>query len=72
MWNLKAGLTAADDTLPPRILNEPIPKGPSKGAVNRLGEMLPEYYSLARLGARRGPDTGETHRTGAERAGANA
>ncbi len=46
MWNLKAGLTAADDTLPPRMLNEPIPKGPSKGAVNRLQEMLPEYYSL--------------------------
>jgi aldehyde:ferredoxin oxidoreductase len=46
LWNLKAGLTAADDTLPPRMLNEPIPNGPSKGAVNRLQEMLPEYYSL--------------------------
>jgi aldehyde:ferredoxin oxidoreductase len=46
LWNLKAGLTAADDTLPPRILNEPIPGGPSKGGFNRLGEMLPEYYSL--------------------------
>jgi aldehyde:ferredoxin oxidoreductase len=46
LWNLKAGLTAADDTLPPRLLNEPIPSGPSKGCTNRLGEMLPEYYSL--------------------------
>ena len=27
----KAGLTATDDTLPPRLLNEPIPSGPSKG-----------------------------------------
>ena len=50
LWNLKAGLTAADDTLPPRMLNDPIPKGPSKGAVNRLGEMMPEYYRLHRWG----------------------
>jgi aldehyde:ferredoxin oxidoreductase len=46
LWNLKAGLTAADDTLPPRLLNDPVPAGPSKGCTNRLGEMLPEYYSL--------------------------
>jgi aldehyde:ferredoxin oxidoreductase len=46
LFNLKAGLTAADDTLPPRLLSEPIPSGPSKGLFNRLGEMLPEYYSL--------------------------
>jgi aldehyde:ferredoxin oxidoreductase len=46
MFNLRAGLTAADDTLPPRMLNEPVPGGPSRGAVNRLSEMLPEYYSL--------------------------
>ena len=46
LWNLKAGLTEADDTLPPRMLHEPIPSGPSKGAVNKLPEMLPEYYSL--------------------------
>ncbi|MCP4405021.1 MAG: aldehyde ferredoxin oxidoreductase, partial [bacterium] len=46
LFNLKAGLTAADDTLPKRILEEPIPDGPSKGQVNRLSEMLPEYYQL--------------------------
>jgi aldehyde:ferredoxin oxidoreductase len=46
LWNLKAGLTADDDTLPERILKDPIPTGPSKGMVNRLGEMLPEYYQL--------------------------
>ena len=33
-------------TLPKRILEEPIPSGPAKGEVNRLGEMLPEYYEL--------------------------
>ncbi len=46
LFNLKAGLTAADDTLPKRILEEPIPDGPSKGQVNRLSDMLPEYYQL--------------------------
>ncbi|HIE51059.1 MAG TPA: aldehyde ferredoxin oxidoreductase [Armatimonadetes bacterium] len=44
LWNLKAGFTAADDTLPKRILEEPIPAGPAKGQVVRLHEMLPEYY----------------------------
>ena len=46
LWNLKAGFTAADDTLPERLLKEPIKTGPSKGLVNRLSEMLPEYYKL--------------------------
>ena len=51
LFNLKSGLTAKDDTLPPRLLNEPIPTGPSKGSVSRLPEMLPEYYSLRGWGA---------------------
>ena len=45
-FNLRAGFTAGDDTLPPRILHEGIPDGPAKGRVARLGEMLPEYYQL--------------------------
>lgn len=45
LFNLASGLTAADDTLPPRLLKEPILTGASKGAVSRLGEMLPAYYS---------------------------
>ncbi|NQZ96949.1 MAG: aldehyde ferredoxin oxidoreductase family protein [Myxococcales bacterium] len=44
LWNNRAGLTSADDTLPKRMLNEPIPAGPAQGEVNKLGEMLPEYY----------------------------
>jgi aldehyde:ferredoxin oxidoreductase len=44
VWNLKAGITGKDDTLPKRILREGVPAGPSKGKVNRLDEMLPEYY----------------------------
>jgi aldehyde:ferredoxin oxidoreductase len=46
LFNLKAGLSKADDTLPPRLLNDPIPAGPMKGKVSRLGEMLPGYYAV--------------------------
>ena len=46
LYNLKAGLTAKDDTLPKRMLQEPMPEGPAKGMVVRLDEMLPEYYRL--------------------------
>ena len=45
-FNLAAGLTAADDTLPKRLLTEPAQTGPAKGNVNRLHEMLPEYYEV--------------------------
>jgi aldehyde:ferredoxin oxidoreductase len=45
-FNLRAGLSMADDTLPKRILEEPAKSGVGKGLVNRLGEMLPEYYQL--------------------------
>jgi aldehyde:ferredoxin oxidoreductase len=46
IFNLKAGFTAKDDTLPPRMLEDPIPDGSTKGQVNRLEKMLPEYYRL--------------------------
>ena len=45
-FNLAAGLTAGDDTLPPRILTEPAPSGAAKGWVCKLDEMLPKYYRL--------------------------
>jgi aldehyde:ferredoxin oxidoreductase len=46
LFNLKAGFTKEDDTLPKRLLEEPIPSGPSKGEVNELHRMLPEYYKV--------------------------
>ena len=46
LFNLAAGLTEKDDTLPNRMLTEPMPDGPGKGQVVRLNEMLPEYYKL--------------------------
>jgi aldehyde:ferredoxin oxidoreductase len=46
LYNLKAGLAAKDDTLPSRLLKDPIPGGPARGYVNHLDQMLPEYYAL--------------------------
>jgi aldehyde:ferredoxin oxidoreductase len=45
-FNLAAGLTKADDNLPPRLTTEPAKVGPAKGLVNGLDTMLPEYYEL--------------------------
>ncbi|BDV41945.1 aldehyde ferredoxin oxidoreductase [Geotalea uraniireducens] len=46
LFNLRAGIDPSQDTLPPRLLEEPLPDGPLKGEVAKLGEMLPEYYQL--------------------------
>ena len=45
-YNMRAGFTGADDTLPKRLLQEAAKTGPAAGKVNRLDEMLPEYYRL--------------------------
>jgi aldehyde:ferredoxin oxidoreductase len=45
-FNMAAGLTAADDSLPKRLLEDPAPSGTAKGKVNQLDIMLPEYYEL--------------------------
>jgi len=45
-FNLAAGWTAKDDTLPKRLLTEPAKTGPAAGKVNELGKMLPEYYEV--------------------------
>jgi aldehyde:ferredoxin oxidoreductase len=44
LWNLRAGLTKADDSLPERLLKEAHPRGPSKGVTVDLDAMLPAYY----------------------------
>jgi aldehyde:ferredoxin oxidoreductase len=44
LFNLRAGLTAADDTLPRRLLKEAHRSGPSAGVVVQLDQMLPAYY----------------------------
>jgi len=42
--NHRFGITAADDTLPPRLLSEPRPTGSAAGVLPDLKLMLEEYY----------------------------
>jgi aldehyde:ferredoxin oxidoreductase len=46
VFNLKAGIDPKEDTLPKRMLEEPMPEGPNKGAVVKLDELLPKYYEV--------------------------
>lgn len=45
-FNLAAGLTGKDDTLPKRLLKDVAKTGPAKGKANDLHLMLPEYYEV--------------------------
>ncbi|MEM2337818.1 MAG: aldehyde ferredoxin oxidoreductase family protein [Candidatus Bathyarchaeia archaeon] len=42
----KYGFEGKDDTLPKRLLEEPMPEGPAKGQVAELEKMKEEYYQL--------------------------
>jgi aldehyde:ferredoxin oxidoreductase len=44
LFNLDAGLSRADDTLPQRLLKDAHKSGPSAGVVVDLAAMLPVYY----------------------------
>ena len=44
MFNKAAGMKPEDDRLPKRLVEEPIPEGPSKGMVSQLPLTLPQYY----------------------------
>lgn len=44
LFNLRAGLTKADDSLPKRLLKEAHKTGPSAGVTVDLDAMLPIYY----------------------------
>jgi aldehyde:ferredoxin oxidoreductase len=63
-FNLAAGLSAADDKLPKRLLTEPAKTGPAKGKVNELGKMLPEYYQLRGWSPEGRPTTETLNRLG--------
>ncbi|MCF7918457.1 MAG: aldehyde ferredoxin oxidoreductase family protein [Candidatus Cloacimonetes bacterium] len=45
-FNLAAGIMPDQDTLPKRLLTEPLPDGPQKGCYSQLHKLLPEYYQL--------------------------
>lgn len=46
LFNMSQGFGRKDDTLPPRLLKDPLPSGPAKGKVCELDVMLPEYYQV--------------------------
>ncbi len=46
LYNQREGFTQNDDTLPDRLLNEPVAEGPSKGFTAKLAPMLVEYYQF--------------------------
>ena len=41
---IREGFTRADDTLPPRLLEDPMPEGPAEGHVVNLDVLLDAYY----------------------------
>jgi len=41
---LREGFTGADDTLPARLLEDPLPEGPAEGQVVNLDVLLDAYY----------------------------
>ena len=45
IFNLRAGIGKADDTLPPRLLQEPVTSGPARGRVWQRQPLLDEYYA---------------------------
>ncbi|MFB3819005.1 MAG: aldehyde ferredoxin oxidoreductase family protein [Candidatus Methylomirabilales bacterium] len=69
VWNLRAGFTRADDTLPDRLLLEPLQTGASKGhriSPEDRDRMLDEYYSLRGWDARGVPTPGRLRALGLE------
>lgn len=64
LFNIKAGFTSADDTLPKRLLEEPLSEGGPKGRVCMLDKMLPEYYSLRGWDAQGVPTQGKLSELG--------
>jgi aldehyde:ferredoxin oxidoreductase len=46
LFMVRAGFSRTDDSLPRRMLEEPLPDGPGKGAVCHLEQMLDAYYRL--------------------------
>ena len=57
LFNFREGIKPEDDTLPRRLMEEPVPEGPTKGERVReedLRRLLTEYYTLLRWS----PDTG--------------
>jgi aldehyde:ferredoxin oxidoreductase len=47
LFDVREGATRTDDTLPKRLLKEPMPEGPAKGhVVDRFDDLLDAYYEI--------------------------
>ncbi len=66
LFNLKAGLSATDDSLPKRMTETPAPSGTAKGKVSELKIMMPEYYALRGWGTDGVPSAETLQRLGIE------
>ncbi len=58
-FNIREGLTRADDTLPKRLLEEPMPEGPAEGQVVNLNPLLDAYYEFRGWDKKTGKPTPE-------------
>lgn len=45
-YNHRIGITRKEETLPKRLLSDPMPTGPAKGGLPSLDYMLDEYYKF--------------------------
>ncbi len=46
IFNIREGFDVSQDTMPERILKEPVPREPSKGQVFELDILLKDYYKV--------------------------
>ncbi|MDF9409072.1 aldehyde ferredoxin oxidoreductase family protein [Pelotomaculum isophthalicicum JI] len=66
LFNLREGFDCSHDTLPPRLLEEPIQEGPSSGSVVELKPMLEEYYRFRGWNESGVPSPGKLRELGLE------
>lgn len=66
LYNLREGFTRKDDTLPKRLLEEPLKQGPAKGRVVNLAPQLEEYYRFRGWNSEGVPGTTKLKQLGLE------
>jgi aldehyde:ferredoxin oxidoreductase len=59
VYCVREGITRTDDTLPARLLEEPLPEGPAKGQVVNLDPLLDAYYEYRSWDKKTGKPTKE-------------